>query len=506
MDLERQNGILLHPTSLPSKFGVGDLGTEAYKFVDSLYSMNQKLWQVLPLTPTGYGDSPYQCFSVFAGNTLLISPELLIEDGVLSKKDFDDIPAFSEDAVEYGKVIDYKKDLFHKAFKNFKKTNINVSAFENFCKKNESWLEDYALFIALKEAHQLMPWNTWEEDLVSRKPEALKESREKLSEEIEFCKYCQYLFFRQWQQLKAYCNNKGIKIIGDIPIFAAYDSADVWANQEQYFLGKDGKPTVIAGVPPDYFSATGQLWGNPLYRWDVMAQDDYSWWIKRFENILDLVDFVRLDHFRGFEAYWEVPAGDTTTANGRWMKGPGIHFFETLNKKLGKLPIIAENLGFITKEVEDLRNKFNLPGMAILQFAFGTDPQADNFKPHNYIKNLVAYTGTHDNDTIAAWWKGSHNDSTRTEKEIFTERESAKKYFVNVDDSNVNWTFIRALMASVANVSIVPLQDILGLGNVARMNMPSKPDGNWQWRYRPEQFTNDLKEKMKTLTEVYERC
>jgi 4-alpha-glucanotransferase len=502
MELERQNGILLHPTSLPSRFGIGDLGKEAYKFIDNLYLMRQKLWQVLPLSPTGYGDSPYQCFSVFAGNTLLISPELLVEDGLLSDEDIATVPEFTEDVVEYGQVIQYKNDLFKKAFENFSGT----ADFDSFCEENDWWLDDYSLFSALKESHDLKPWNTWADDLIARKPEALTAAKQRLTKEIRCCKFCQYLFFKQWTKLKVYCNSKGISVIGDIPIFAAYDSADVWANQSQYFLNEKGSPTVVAGVPPDYFSATGQLWGNPLYRWDRMAEDGYSWWMKRFEKVLTVVDIVRLDHFRGFEAYWEVPAGDTTTANGRWMKGPGVDFFATLEKTLGKLPIIAENLGFITKEVEDLRNRFNLPGMAILQFAFGTDPQAENFKPHNYKKNLVAYTGTHDNDTTKAWWQGAGNESTRSQKEVFEERESARKYFVDVNDDEVNWAFIRTLMASVANVTIVPLQELFGLGNSARMNMPSRPNGNWQWRYPPELFTEEVKERMKTLTEVYERC
>lgn len=507
MKLERQSGILLHPTSLPSKFGIGDLGPEAYKFIDSLNASKQKIWQVLPLGPTGYGDSPYQCFSAFAGNTLLISPELLVKEGLLTEKDIADIPTFSEEKVEYGPVIKYKQDLLTKAFNNFK-SNAKADTkelFAAFCQANSWWLEDFTLFMALKETHQLKSWNTWEPELVSRQPEALKNWKNKLADDIEKHKYWQYLFFKQWRELKKYCNSKNISIVGDIPIFVAYDSVDVWANQQDYFLDAKGNPTVVAGVPPDYFSATGQLWGNPLYRWDEMAKDEYSWWMKRFQHALTLIDVVRLDHFRGFEAYWEVPAGDATTANGRWVKGPGANFFEILEQKLGKLPIIAENLGFITNEVENLRNQFALPGMAILQFAFGTDPQAQNFKPHNYRKNVVVYTGTHDNDTSMAWWHGSHNDSTRTPEEIAAERNFASKYLAVGEDEEVNWRFIRAVMASIANVCIIPMQDVLGLGGEARMNMPSRPNGNWQWRYKSNAFSDDKQEHLLQLTATYER-
>jgi 4-alpha-glucanotransferase len=488
MKFPRSSGILLHPTSLSGPSGVGDLGAGAYAFADFLSATGQHLWQVLPLGPTGYGDSPYQCFSAFAGNPLLISLEKLAEEGILSAADLATAPSFANHEVDYGSVIRFKLPLLRKAFKNFKKrgTASDWNEFHVFCRQHITWLDDYATFTAIKAAHGGAVWNRWDPAIASRRPEAIAHWTEKLSEEIESCKYGQYQFFKQWSGLKNYCHQRGIRIFGDVPIFVAHDSADVWAHPELFELAADGRPQVVAGVPPDYFSATGQLWGNPLYRWEVLSQTGYAWWIERLRATLATVDIVRLDHFRGFEGYWEVPATETTAVNGRWVKGPGASLFQAIQQALGDLPIVAENLGVITPEVERLREQFGFPGMAILQFAFGTDPQGVGFRPHHYSRDLVVYTGTHDNDTTMGWWTNSGMaDSTRSPEEIHRERE-----FV---------------LASVADVAVIPLQDLLGLGSEARMNLPSKPSGNWRWRYRSEALTAEIRERLKELTEVFDR-
>ena len=508
MKFPRSSGILLHPTSLSGPSGIGDLGAGAYAFADFLSAASQHLWQVLPLGPTGYGDSPYQCFSAFAGNPLLISLEKLAEEGILSARDLATAPSFANHEVDYGSVIRFKLPLLRKAFENFKQgaTPSDWNEFHAFCRQHRTWLDDYATFTAIKEAHGGTVWNQWDPAIASRQRKAIMQWTEKLSEEIESCKYAQYQFFKQWSGLKTYCRQRGVRIFGDVPIFVAHDSADVWAHPELFELAADGRPGVVAGVPPDYFSATGQLWGNPLYRWDVLLQTGYTWWIERLRATLAMVDMVRLDHFRGFEGYWEVAATETTAVNGRWVKGPGASLFQAIQQALGDLPIVAENLGVITPEVERLREQFGFPGMAILQFAFGTDPQGAGFRPHNYPKDLVVYTGTHDNDTTVGWWTSSGvADSTRSPEEIHREREFALKY-LGSDGHDINWAFIRCVLASVADVAVIPLQDLLGLGSEARMNLPSKPSGNWRWRYRPDLLTEEIQRRLKELTETFGRA
>jgi 4-alpha-glucanotransferase len=463
---------------------------------------------VLPLGPTGYGDSPYQCFSAFAGNPLLIDLGRLEQHGLLSAGDLARAPAFPEREVDYGSVIAFKKPLLAKAAETFETAASaeQRAALEEFEKTHASWLPDFALFMALKEANGGRSWNTWDRGLVNREPAALDEARRELDREVRAHTFAQLVFFEQWGALRAHTHAQGIRIMGDIPIFAAHDSADVWSHPELFHLAADGSPGAVAGVPPDYFSATGQLWGNPLYRWDVLARAGYAWWIERFRATLSLVDSVRLDHFRGFEAYWEVPAGETTAVKGRWVPGPGAAFFEALKGALGDLPIVAENLGVITPEVEAIRQRFGLPGMAILQFAFGSDSQANDFIPYNYPRNLVVYTGTHDNDTTMGWWTSAGaGDSTRSEDDVRKEREFALRYLCT-DGREIHWDFIRAILASVANTAIAPAQDLLGLGSDARMNLPGRPSGNWRWRLGPGQLTDAVRDRLRTLTETYGRA
>jgi len=510
MKFARSSGILLHLTSLPGRLGVGDLGAEAYRFADFLARAAQRIWQVLPLGPTGYGDSPYQCFSAFAGNPLLVSLEELVEEGDLTSDDLAvNLPNFPQRQVDFGCVIQYKLPLLKRAAETFRAraSAARREEYDTFCRQNASWLENYALFMALKEAHGgEAVWNQWERDVAARQPDALARWKERLAGATEVQKYAQYQFFKQWSALKAYCHHRGIQVMGDIPIFVAHDSADVWARPELFHLDADGNPSVQGGVPPDYFSATGQLWGNPLYRWDAMAETGYSWWIDRFRSALKLVDIIRLDHFRGFEAYWEVPGGEETAINGRWVKAPGGEMLEAVQKALGDLPIVAETLGVITPEVEALRDRFGFPGIGILQFAFGVDPQAPEFKPHNYRRHFVAYTGTHDNDTTVGWWTGSGaGDSTRTVENIRAEREFALKY-LGTDGREINWSFIRCLLASVADMVIIPLQDVLGLGSEARMNLPAARSGNWRWRFTADQLTPEIGERLRELTVIYDRA
>jgi 4-alpha-glucanotransferase len=507
MSFLRASGILLHPTSLPGRFGIGDLGKEAYQFADFLASTGQRLWQVLPLGPTGYGNSPYQCLSVFAGNPLLISLEKLVEDTFLEPAELDNAPSFSEDRVDYDSVIEFKMPLLKKSFETFQKkaTPSERERFEVFCQQNTAWLETYSLFTALKEAHGLAAWNSWEEDIRRRQPESLEHWSKKLAHEIHCHKYQQYQFFKQWSEVKRYCNERGIRLIGDMPIFVDLDSAEVWSHPEMFYLDDSGRPTVVAGVPPDYFSKTGQLWGNPLYRWDVMAEDGYAWWIERFRTTRVLVDIIRLDHFRGFEKYWEVPGTDTTAINGRWVPGPGAKLFEAVQKALGTLHIIAEDLGMITPEVEALREQLGFPGMRVLQFNFGSDPKSDHYRPHNYPRNCVVYTGTHDNNTTIGWFRGEDvKDSTQSKEEREKETQLALKY-MGTDGHEINWDFIRLALMSVADTAIIPMQDILGLGSEARMNIPGTTEGNWCWRFIPDMLTEEIKHRLKELTALYGR-
>lgn len=506
MSFPRASGVLLHPTSLPGPFGIGDLGDEAYKFADFLKQSDQSLWQVLPLGPTGYGDSPYACYSAFAGNTLLISPELLVSDGVLTKSDIAEQPALAEERVDFEKVHRFKDALLAKAFRRFSENPEPKLAahFQTFCRKQIAWLDDYALFRALKDLHGGSAWNEWETPLVRRDPDALAKASEKLSDEIEAQKFYQFLFFKQWFELKSYCNDRGIKLIGDIPIFVALDSADVWTNPEQFKLDPNGQPIVIAGVPPDYFSKSGQLWGNPLYNWERMLADGFKWWIKRVNDTLHTVDIVRIDHFRGFCACWEIPGGDKTAERGQWVEAPGRELFLAIREALGDLPIIAEDLGVITPDVEKLRDDFGFPGMRILQFGFSSDAKNCDL-PHNYHRNVVVYTGTHDNDTAIGWFNSVAGEgSTRDAEQIERERKFCLEY-LNTEGSEINWDFVRTVLASVANTAVVPLQDLLGLGSLARMNLPNTTSGNWSWRFRKGDLTDEVAGRLKKLTKLYGR-
>lgn len=506
MSFPRSSGILLHPTSLPGAYGIGEIGAEAHGFADFLRDSGQRIWQVLPLGPTGYGDSPYQCFSAFAGNPLLISLETLAGRGYLNARDLNDTPILPVDTVDFGAVITWKLPLLRTAFRAFQRNAAAEKAeFDEFCLKHSAWLDEFALFMALKQVHNNAMWTLWPRELALRSPAALEGAHRELRDEIECTKFIQFEFERQWRDLKAHCAQNGIRIMGDVPIYVALDSADVWANPGLFELGDDGKPKVVAGVPPDYFSTTGQLWGNPIYCWEEHAKTGYTWWIARLRRALQMLDMIRLDHFRGFEAYYEIPGGDTTAGNGKWVKGPGVPLFEAMETALGKLPIVAENLGVITPEVEGLRERFGFPGMAILQFAFGNDPQAPDFKPHNYVRRLVAYTGTHDNDTVVGWWKSRPGTgSTRTLADVEKEMTFARRY-LNTDGAEINWDLIRTVMASVADTVLYPMQDVLGVGGEGRMNLPGSSSGNWRWRFRAEALTPDISTRLKHLSETYDR-
>jgi 4-alpha-glucanotransferase len=490
----RSAGILLHPTSLPGPFGIGDLGPTAHAWVDALVQARQSWWQILPLGPTGYGDSPYQCFSAFAGNPYLISPEALVRDGLLKAADLAGA-SFPADRVEYETVIPFKMRLVRRAWENFQ---AGAAAplqplFQAFGVEQASWLTDFALFMALKEAHGDVSWLQWPEELILRRPGALRNVRRELQDHIGLHQFGQFLFFRQWRALKKYANDRGIKLIGDIPIFVSSDSADVWANPELFLLDQGRRPSFVAGVPPDYFSATGQLWGNPLYNWQALKDTGYAWWVARLRSTLEQVDLVRLDHFRGFEAYWEIPAGNLTAEHGRWVPGPGADLFETLKTELGRLPLIAEDLGIITPAVEALRLHFDLPGMRILQFAFGGAFE-ERFLPHNHVPNTVVYTGTHDNDTTVGWYAGLSERELR-----FLHR------YVPGASEDVAWSLIRVAWGSVADHALAPLQDVLRLGTEARMNLPGRPWGNWRWRFTDKMLTGALLERLADLTDVYAR-
>jgi len=491
---KRASGVLVHPTSFPSPYGIGDLGAGAYAFVDFLKNAQQKLWQVLPLGPTGFGDSPYQSFSSFAGNHYLISPDELKEQGWLADDDLANIPSHDPRRIDFGSVIGYKMGLLRKAFDNFKSgaTHAQKTRVAKFCNKNKDWLEDYALFVALKDDFGGQEWFRWPAEFAHRDEKALEQARKKLADAIDFCKFLQYEFFRQWGNIKAYANKAGVQIIGDIPIFVAHDSADCWANPGLFQLNKKGQPKAVAGVPPDYFSETGQLWGNPLYNWDAHKKSDYAWWCKRIAAVLSMVDIVRIDHFRGFESYWAVPFGETTAIGGKWVKGPGRALFTALKNKLGNLPIIAEDLGVITEKVDALRIGAGLPGMRVLQFAF-TPGANSNYLPHNYGDCLtVVYTGTHDNDTTVGWYE------TLPE----AERDYLRRY-INVNGDDIAWDLIRLGLSSNAIFAITPIQDIMGLSSADRMNMPGDSMGWWSFRYTPDMLKEDYANRLVYLTRLF---
>jgi 4-alpha-glucanotransferase len=498
---QRASGILLHPTCLPSRFGIGDLGHSAYEFINFLERSGQKLWQVLPLGPTGLEHSPYiMNFSSFAGNPLLIDLEQLAEAGLLDGSDLS--PLATEISAEpgYGKVnfdavIPHKFKYLHQAFERFQPDQ----SYEKFCQQQAWWLDDYVLFIALYESNNNLPWNQWDRALVTREPAALEQARQQLHQQIQFHQFIQFQFFQQWAKLRAYANSKGIQIVGDISIYVCHNSADVWAAPNMFKLNPDTyDPAFMAGVPPDYFSATGQLWGNPVYNWEKMEQENFAWWVNRFKATLQYVDIVRIDHFRGFEAYWQVPGGETTAMNGEWIKGPDAKFFEVLKAAVGQLPVMAEDLGIITPEVERLRDRFEFPGMRILQFAFGDDA-SNAYLPHHYIHNCVVYPGTHDNDTAIGWWNTVGD----------FEKYNVAHYFGYDNPEQIqslNWLFIRAALASVADLAIIPLQDVLGLDGRARMNDPRYNDGQWRWQLTDIGLLNsELGQHLRHLTQMYSR-
>lgn len=497
MKLSRSSGLLLHPTSLPGGYGIGEIDQEAYRWIDTLVAAEQSIWQVLPLGPTGYGDSPYQTHSAFAGNYLLIDLDRLADAGYVPRETLDNAPGFPDSKVDFGTVISWKKPLLMEAYQRFveEPASGDEEAFRAFCDENDAvWLDDFALFMAIKEHFGGRPWGEWPLELRLRDEAALATWRDKLASTIQAHKFLQFQFFRQWDKLKAYANDHGIQIFGDVPIYVAYDSADVWANQELFKLDEKGQRTHGAGVPPDYFSETGQLWGNPIYRWDKMAARDYRWWIERVRMMMRQVDIVRIDHFRGFEAFWEVPADEETAVNGEWIDGPGGEIFDALFDALGDIPIIAEDLGVITPEVEELRERFNFPGMKVLHFAF--DGTSENpFLPHNYQQQYVVYTGTHDNDTTRGWWE------TASEHE----RDYCRRYLGD-DPDDIAWSLIRLGMASVAVLAVFPVQDVLSLGSDARMNFPGRPAGNWTWRLKQGQLTEGYVDGLATMTETYGRA
>ena len=475
----RTSGILLHPTSLPGPFGSGDFGTDAYRFVDWLHSAGQTYWQMLPLGGIGPGNSSYMSSSAFAGNLLLIDLAELAGHGWLQDASLKPPPDFKSERIDFSLIYPFRMEKLRQASRNFfaqPKENKHFSAYKDFCHSERIWLDDYALFMTLNEQYQGCDWNLWPVELVSRNPQTMQTAEKENAEEIGFWKFCQWCFARQWSLLKEYAIERGVRVIGDVPIFVAYQSADVWAHQELFELDENKKPSVVAGVPPDYFSETGQLWGNPLYKWENHEISGYTWWVERMRHALKLFDVVRIDHFRGFASYWEVPASALTAIDGQWVPGPGAKLFEAFQKGLGdELPIIAEDLGVITPDVVELREKFHLPGMRILQFAFGGD-ETHYFLPHNYVPNSVAYTGTHDNDTSVGWW-----DSLSA-----GEKDFAKSY-QSTDGQDIHWTMIKAVAASSSNTVIFPMQDVLGLDGDHRMNYPGQEQGSWEWRFTWDQ-------------------
>jgi 4-alpha-glucanotransferase len=493
----RGSGILLHITSLPSPSGIGDLGLWAYRFADFLAETKQSFWQILPLNPTDpvYGNSPYHSISAFASNPLLISPELMVRDGLLDRAELETLP--NRGKVDYEAVIAHKRGFFRQAYERFKERGRNHE-YERFCSENSYWLEDFALFIALKSHFDGKAWNEWPGEIRDREPEVLESLKEELCDRIGMEKFLQYIFIQQWNSLKGYCNQRCIQIIGDIPIYVDYDSADLWTNPEIFKLDDEKKPYVVSGVPPDYFSETGQLWGNPVYRWDVLRERGYDWWVQRLEHNLKLFDYVRIDHFRGLVAYWEVPAGEETAIDGEWVEVPVVDFLSKLTRRFSCLPIIAEDLGLITPDVREIMQLFDFPGMKVLLFAFGEGLPTNPYIPHNVVRNCVLYTGTHDINTVRGWFEGEATPADKERLFQYLGRE------VPVED--LHWELVRLAMMSVANSVITPMQDLLGLGEDARMNLPATSEGNWGWRLSSEQLTSSLARKLLEMTEICGRA
>lgn len=495
MKFNRSSGILIHISSLPGDDGIGDLGKSAYDFIDFLYRTGTKLWQIIPLNPTGFGNSPYQGLSAFAGNPLFISLTKLYERGLIEKKYFDSRPHFSSGTVEFGKVIEWKMGVLEHAFNTFlgNKNSILLNDYKKFKNHNKQWLDNFALFMTLRKIHNQVSWSQWPKEFQKRDQAAIRKFSFEYKKEIESEKFFQFLFDLHWQELKNYAKVNQITIIGDIPIFVGYDCADVWANPDLFFLGKNFKPTVVAGVPPDFFSKTGQLWGNPLYDWPIHQQNNYKWWINRLTHTLKYVDILRIDHFRGFAGYWEIPAKEKTAEKGRWVEGPGKKFFAAVQKKIPDLPFIAEDLGVITPDVEALRDTFHLPGMKILQFGFDGGPSHE-FMPHNYTPYCVAYTGTHDNDTSRGWYDSADSEV----KDYFNKYTDRKK-------EEPAHAMIHTLWSSVATYAIATMQDFLNLNTSARMNYPSTVEGNWIWRMKPGALDKKVRSFLYELNQLYLR-
>jgi 4-alpha-glucanotransferase len=494
MKKRRSSGVLLHPTSLPGRYGIGDLGPMSFAWVEALARAKQTWWQILPLGPTGAGDSPYQSYSAFAGNPNLISPDELVKDGLIAASDLSDVN-LPPDSVDYENVGRFKSGLLDRAWQAFQSGAGEQlrGDFDRFCREDADWLDDFSLFMAIKESRGGQRWDQWPTPLVRREPAAIQKARSELAESIGSQKFRQFLFFRQWNALRNHAHRCGVRLFGDAPIFVAADSADVWADQDLFLLDADRRPRFVAGVPPDYFSATGQFWGNPLYDWPAHQASGFDWWIRRIKANLRQVDLVRLDHFRGFAAAWHIPFDATTAQSGHWAPGPGAAFFEAIGKALGELPLVAEDLGLISQDVYQLRDRSGLPGMYVLQFAYGGGAESP-YLPHNYVRNAVVYTGTHDNDTTLGWWQ------TISEKE----RQFLRRYEPHIDHDPVG-TLIRTAWASVADIAIVPLQDLLRLGSDARMNVPGVPKGNWRWRCREDQVTSAIMHRLAEMTELYDR-
>lgn len=497
--IKRGSGILMHITSLPSPYGIGDLGRDAYRFVDFLVEARQNFWQVLPLNPTSsvYGNSPYSSFSAFAGNPLLISPEMLVEWGYLSGNDIKP-PRFPDKKVNYKIAGEYKNRILNMAYDRNRTIISEDYEFKRFCDEHSYWLDDYCLFISLKRHFKGVEWSMWHEDLRDRREDVLNVWRERLSDDIMKERFFQFIFFRQWQSLRNYCEEKNLQMIGDAPIYVNYDSSDVWANAELFKLNEEKGPVAVAGVPPDYFSSTGQLWGHPVYNWDALKESGYSWWISRLEHNMKFFHMFRLDHFRGFVAYWEVDAREETAINGRWVKAPAIDFFNTLFRHFTHLPLIAEDLGTITPDVREVMNTFGFPGMKVLLFAFGEDVATNPYAPHNHVKNCVVYTGTHDNNTIKGWFRKELTDGDRKRLSRYIGRK--------ITERTVHQELIRLTMMSVADMIIIPMQDFLGLGEWARMNLPARKEGNWQWRVEQGQLTPSLTKKIAEIVMIYGRA
>lgn len=495
MRFPRSYGCLVHPSSFPGKYGIGDFGFESRTFIDFLEQTHQTIWQVLPLTPTGYGNSPYASYSAFAGNVYFISPDILHKKGLLTEKEIKDIELPSGLVADYEGSFKNKDKVYKVACQRFfeKITAKEKQAYNAFKKQNKHWLDDYVLFMALSIHHNKQPWNTWDTGLAQRDPAVLKKYRKKFSDEIELQYWLQFEFNNQWIDLKTYANERGIRVVGDIPIFVDHNSADVWANPQYFEVDKNGDRQLVAGVPPDYFSETGQLWGNPLYKWDELEKDGFSWWVDRFRHMFKICDAIRVDHFRGFDEYWQVEASEKTAENGTWEKGPGQKLFNSILEKCGELPIIAEDLGFMTEGVEELRDKYNFPGMKIIQFAFDSD-STNAFLPHNYSQNSVVYSGTHDNDTVLGWYNSTNE----------TEQHRVRVYTRSTGE-NIHWEFIRLGMLSVSDQAIFPLQDYLGLDGSHRMNVPGTSSGNWLWRYTKEMLKEIDDQQLRHLAELSNR-